>query len=59
MITPKMIEAGKAAYRGHFKEDPYRKTEDCFTNQIVAIYEAMCEANAASVDFDEANSFMG
>ena len=36
MITENMIEAGKKAYWGHYKEGP-----DCFTDQIKAVYEAM------------------
>ena len=52
-MTKEMIEAGKAAYWGHFPArsdfkalDQMRPSdyEDCFTNQIVAIYEAMREA---------------
>ena len=39
MITKEMIEAGKKAYWGHFKG----YSRDCFTNQIVAIYEAMID----------------
>ena len=40
-ITPKMIEAGKAAYWGHFSSAE-NVSSDCFANQITAIYEAMC-----------------
>jgi len=40
-MTEEMIEAGKNAYWGHF--DAEGVTKDFFTNQIVAIYEAMRE----------------
>ena len=44
MITPAMIEAGKAAYYGHYAvDDAVRNSNECFTDQITAIYEAMCE----------------
>ena len=43
-ITPKMIEAGKAAYWGHYV-DPYEEpTDEGFVSQIIAIYEAMEQA---------------
>ena len=58
MITKNMIKAGKRAYSGHFKDDPYRKTEECFTNQIKAIYEAMADQKQedAIKSIQEANS---
>ena len=43
MITEEMIKAGKEAYWGHFGiygPDP----NDCFSEQIKAIYEAMQKA---------------
>jgi len=52
-ITEAMIEAGKAAYWGHFDGvDAYstaqspltQRLDDAFTKQIKAIYKAMREA---------------
>ena len=40
MITEEMVKAGKEAYFGHFVFRP-EDAEECFTNQIKAIYEAM------------------
>jgi len=43
-MTEEMIEAGKNAYWGHYAA-PYNalNADECFTNQIKAIYEAMRE----------------
>ncbi len=46
-ITPEMIAAGKAAYWGNFESKVGTldlPADECFTNQIKVIYEAMEQA---------------
>ena len=54
MITENMIKAGKEAYWGHFEQPD----DSGFTEQIKAIYEAMCDQKQedAITSIQEANS---